>query len=108
MAVYGDVRVSTDRQADDGESLGTQHRVREGYAMMQGLPLDAAWTAQCCRPDPSSCPLSRSKWSIRGRGWRHPSSRYARVIASRVFRFAKRALKHLRAFINFDLAGLCR
>lgn len=45
-----------------------------------------AWTAQCCRPDPSSCPLSRSKWSIRGRGWRHPSSRYARVIASRVFR----------------------
>jgi putative DNA-invertase from lambdoid prophage Rac len=40
MAVYGYVRVSTERQADDGESLGTQQRVIEGYAMMQGLPLD--------------------------------------------------------------------
>jgi putative DNA-invertase from lambdoid prophage Rac len=40
MAVYGYVRVSTDRQADDGESLGTQQRVIEGYAMMNGLTLD--------------------------------------------------------------------
>jgi putative DNA-invertase from lambdoid prophage Rac len=40
MAVYGYVRVSTDRQADDGESLGTQQRVIEGYAMMNGLKLD--------------------------------------------------------------------
>jgi DNA invertase Pin-like site-specific DNA recombinase len=43
MAVYGYVRVSTDRQADDGESLGTQQRVIEGYAMMQGLSLDAVF-----------------------------------------------------------------
>jgi putative DNA-invertase from lambdoid prophage Rac len=40
MAVYGYTRVSTDRQADEGESLGTQQRVIEGYAMMQGLALD--------------------------------------------------------------------
>ena len=40
MVVYGYTRVSTDRQADEGESLGTQQRVIEGYAMMQGLPLD--------------------------------------------------------------------
>jgi putative DNA-invertase from lambdoid prophage Rac len=40
MAVYGYVRVSTDRQADDGESLGTQQRIIEGYAMMNGLALD--------------------------------------------------------------------
>jgi DNA invertase Pin-like site-specific DNA recombinase len=40
MAVYGYARVSTDRQADDGESLGTQQRMIEGYAMMQGLKLD--------------------------------------------------------------------
>lgn len=39
MAVYGYVRVSTDRQADDGESLGTQQRIIEGYAMMNGLVL---------------------------------------------------------------------
>jgi DNA invertase Pin-like site-specific DNA recombinase len=43
MAVYGYVRVSTERQADDGESLGTQRRVIEGYAMMQGLPLDTVF-----------------------------------------------------------------
>jgi DNA invertase Pin-like site-specific DNA recombinase len=40
MAVYGYVRVSTERQADDGESLGTQQRVIEGYAMMNALTLD--------------------------------------------------------------------
>src|SRR6516165_2102743 len=41
MAVYGYVRVSTDRQANDGESLGTQQRIIEGYAMMNGLTLDS-------------------------------------------------------------------
>jgi len=40
MTVYGYTRVSTDRQADEGESLGAQHRVVEGYAMMLGLKLD--------------------------------------------------------------------
>jgi putative DNA-invertase from lambdoid prophage Rac len=43
MPVYGYARVSTDRQADGGESLGTQQRVIEGYAMMQGLILDAVF-----------------------------------------------------------------
>jgi DNA invertase Pin-like site-specific DNA recombinase len=41
MAVYGYVRVNTDRQADDGESIGTQQRIIEGYAMMNGLTLDS-------------------------------------------------------------------
>src|SRR6266478_1205973 len=40
MAVYGYIRVSTDRQADEGESLGTQQRQIEGYAMMIGVTLD--------------------------------------------------------------------
>src|ERR1700716_3996737 len=40
MAVYGYTRVSTDRQADEGGSLGTQERVIEGYAMMLGLKVD--------------------------------------------------------------------
>src|SRR5437016_3982317 len=40
MAIYGYTRVSTDRQADEGESLGAQQRVIEGYAMMQGLAID--------------------------------------------------------------------
>jgi len=40
MAVYGYCRVSTDRQADEGESLGAQQRTVEGYAMMHGMVLD--------------------------------------------------------------------
>ena len=40
MAVYGYTRVSTDRQADEGESLETQKRQIGGYAMMHGLTVD--------------------------------------------------------------------
>jgi len=40
VATYGYVRVSTERQAEQGESLGAQRRTIEGYAMMQGLTLD--------------------------------------------------------------------
>jgi len=37
MAVYAYARVSTDRQADEGESLGVQERTIAGYAMMHGM-----------------------------------------------------------------------
>ena len=37
MAVYGYVRVSTVRQAEEGESLDVQQRTIAGYAMMHGL-----------------------------------------------------------------------
>jgi putative DNA-invertase from lambdoid prophage Rac len=40
MAVYGYARVSTARQATDGESLDVQRRMIEGYAHMHGLVLD--------------------------------------------------------------------
>jgi putative DNA-invertase from lambdoid prophage Rac len=40
MAVFGYVRVSTTRQATEGESLAVQQRTIEGYAMMHGLLLD--------------------------------------------------------------------
>jgi putative DNA-invertase from lambdoid prophage Rac len=40
MSVYGYCRVSTDRQANQGESLGVQERQLQGYATMQGLKLD--------------------------------------------------------------------
>jgi putative DNA-invertase from lambdoid prophage Rac len=41
MAVFGYVRVSTDAQASDGESLAVQQRQLEGWAMQHGKPLDA-------------------------------------------------------------------
>jgi DNA invertase Pin-like site-specific DNA recombinase len=37
MAVFGYARVSTQRQAEEGESLGVQRRQIEGYASMLGL-----------------------------------------------------------------------
>jgi putative DNA-invertase from lambdoid prophage Rac len=40
MAIYGYCRVSTARQASEGESLDVQRRQIEGYALMHGLVLD--------------------------------------------------------------------
>jgi putative DNA-invertase from lambdoid prophage Rac len=40
MAVYGYARVSTLRQANEGESLEVQRRQIEGYALMHGLTLN--------------------------------------------------------------------
>jgi putative DNA-invertase from lambdoid prophage Rac len=40
MAIYGYARVSTVRQANEGESLDVQRRQIEGYAHMHGMALD--------------------------------------------------------------------
>ena len=43
MSVYGYVRVSTSRQAEDGESLDVQQRTVAGYAMMHGLTVNQSF-----------------------------------------------------------------
>ena len=40
MTVYAYSRVSTTRQADEGESLDVQQRTMAGYALMRGLSID--------------------------------------------------------------------
>jgi len=40
MAAYGYTRVSTSRQAEEGESLDVQQRTITGYALMLGLNAD--------------------------------------------------------------------
>jgi putative DNA-invertase from lambdoid prophage Rac len=40
VAVYGYARVSTSRQAEEGESLDVQQRTLAGYALMHGLTVD--------------------------------------------------------------------
>lgn len=40
VAVYGYTRVSTSRQAEEGESLDVQQRTIAGYALMLGLTVD--------------------------------------------------------------------
>lgn len=39
MAIYGYARVSSDRQAEDGESLGVQERQIQGWCLIQGEEL---------------------------------------------------------------------
>lgn len=41
--IYTYARVSTARQADDGESLDVQHRMTTGYALMKGWKVDEAF-----------------------------------------------------------------
>jgi Resolvase, N terminal domain len=41
--VYGYVRVSSDAQAEDGQSLAVQQRQLEGWAMQRGQALDAVY-----------------------------------------------------------------
>jgi hypothetical protein len=53
LAVYGYVRIGTDRQADEGESLGTQQRVIDSYAMMNGLTLDSIFVERRFRVEAS-------------------------------------------------------
>ena len=46
MAVHGYVRVSTERQVDEGVSLGAQERVLRGYALQHGLTLARVFVEQ--------------------------------------------------------------
>jgi DNA invertase Pin-like site-specific DNA recombinase len=46
MAVYGYVRVSTARQAEEGLSLDVQCRQVEGYALMQGLTVERVFVEE--------------------------------------------------------------
>jgi DNA invertase Pin-like site-specific DNA recombinase len=55
MAVYSYTRVSTDRQANEGESLGAQDRTVAGYAMMHGLTVVRTF---CERGVSGSMPLA--------------------------------------------------
>jgi putative DNA-invertase from lambdoid prophage Rac len=44
VAVFAYTRVSTDRQADEGESIAVQERTVAGYAQMHGLTVDRVFS----------------------------------------------------------------
>jgi putative DNA-invertase from lambdoid prophage Rac len=44
MGVYAYTRVSTDRQAEEGESIAVQERTVAGYAQMHGLTVDRVFS----------------------------------------------------------------
>lgn len=107
--MYGYVRVSTQAQADEGESLDVQRRMLEGWAHMHGQPLAAVFTE---RGISGSTPIAERPEG--GRLW----ARLARgdvVVAAkldRLFRSALDALQSVEALrargvglVMLDLGG---
>src|SRR5712691_1729205 len=101
MTVFGYVRVSTDRQADDGESLGTQQRVIEGYAMMNGFELDTIFVE---RGVSGSKPLGDRPASGRLLGVLNPGDVVITPKLDRMFRSALDALDVLRQLKERDVS----
>lgn len=99
MAVYGYLRVSTDRQADEGESLGTQQRVVEGYAMMNGLSLDSIFVE---RGVSGSKPLGDRPEGARLVAALKPGDAVITPKLDRMFRSALDALDVLRRLKEHD------
>jgi DNA invertase Pin-like site-specific DNA recombinase len=92
MAVYGYCRCSTDRQADEGESLGTQQRIIDGYALMQGLKLDGLFIE---RGVSGSKPLAERPEGTRLLGVIEPGDTIITAKLDRMFRSALDALNVL-------------
>lgn len=109
MSVYGYVRVSTQAQADEGESLDVQRRMLEGWAHMQGKPLAAVFTE---RGISGSTPIAERPEG--GRLWAQIARGDVIVAAKldRLFRSALDALQSVEALrargvglVMLDLGG---
>jgi DNA invertase Pin-like site-specific DNA recombinase len=101
IAVYGYVRVSTDRQADDGESIGAQRRIIEGYAMMNGLTLDTIFVE---RGVSGSKPLGERLEGVRLLAALNAGDVVITAKLDRMFRSALNALDVLRQLKERDVA----
>src|SRR4051812_50158542 len=97
MAVFGYCRVSTAAQAAEGESLEVQRRHLEGWALMQGQPLDAVFVE---RGVSGSVPLLERPEG--GRLWAR-LRRGDTLVASKLDRLFRSALDALQA--GEDLKG---
>ncbi|TDH58727.1 recombinase family protein [Dankookia rubra] len=100
MPVYGYCRVSTAAQAAEGESLEVQRRHLEGWALMQGQPLDAVFVE---RGVSGSVPLQDRPeggrlWARLGRG--------DTLVASKLDRLFRSALDALQAVEDLKGRGV--
>jgi putative DNA-invertase from lambdoid prophage Rac len=89
MAVYSYMRVSTTRQANEGESLETQTRTIAGYAMMLGAAVDAVFME---RGVSGSTPLSDRPEGKRLLGVLKTGDTIITAKLDRMFRSARDAL----------------
>jgi DNA invertase Pin-like site-specific DNA recombinase len=95
VAVYGYARVSTSRQAEEGESLDVQQRTIAGYAMMQGLGVDRVFVE---RGVSGSRPLAERPEGAALLAALRPGDAVVTSKLDRMFRSALDALDVLRRF----------
>lgn len=101
VAVYGYCRVSTDRQAEDGESLEVQRRKLEGYAMQLGWTLDQVFVE---RGVSGSRPLDERAEGQRLLATVQPGDIVITSKLDRMFRSALDALRVLDALKGRDIS----
>src|SRR3954453_22865753 len=101
VAVYGYVRVSTEKQAEECESLGAQRRTIEGYAMMQGLTLDEVFVE---RGVSGSRPIGERPEGARMLGKVRPGDVIITPKLDRMFRSALDALDVLARLKDRDVS----
>ena len=94
MSVYGNCRVSTDRQANEGESLGVQERQLQGYVTMRGMKLDKVFVE---RGVSGSIPLADRPEGAAMLEVLQPGDVVASPKLDRVFRSALDALQQTEA-----------
>src|SRR5215213_4842972 len=100
MATYGYCRVSTAAQASEGESLEVQRRQLEGWAHMQGQPLDAVFVE---RGVSGSVPLAdRPEGARLWAGLRRGDT----VVAAKLDRLFRSALDALQAVAELKARGV--
>jgi DNA invertase Pin-like site-specific DNA recombinase len=100
MAVYGYCRVSTAAQAAEGESLEVQRRHLEGWAIMQGQPLDGVFVE---RGVSGSVPLVERPEG--GRLWAR-LQRGDTLVSSKLDRLFRSALDALQAVEDLKGRGV--
>jgi putative DNA-invertase from lambdoid prophage Rac len=100
MAVYAYVRVSTDRQADEGESLGVQERTITGYAMMHGMTVDRTFVE---RGVSGAKPIGQRPEGSKLLGILQPGDV---VIAAKLDRLFRSALDALEVHAQFIKRGI--
>jgi DNA invertase Pin-like site-specific DNA recombinase len=91
-AVYGYTRVSTERQADEGESIAVQERTLAGYAQMHGFTIDKVFSE---RGVSGSKPLAERAEGAALLGVLKPGDIVITPKLDRMFRSASDALANL-------------
>lgn len=100
MSIYGYCRVSTDKQAEEGESLGVQQRQIEGWALMQGEPVAETFVE---RGVSGSVPIGKRPEGSRLMGLVRKGDT---IVTPRLDRFFRSALDALQTVENAQKRGI--